>query len=348
MCSIREFRIIAIKFNNRTGNTVIAALAPKHLVIALTAALGFATSAFYLTSRATPPEPIADQSEPALTEASVPHYIKAAEIIAYGRPQRLLSLRSDAALVLDEREDVVLYGRRVDTPKPIASLTKLMTALVLLDSGLDLNEPIEVTREDRDRLRGSRSRLPYGTVATRHELLLAALGASDNRAAAALARTYPGGTPVFVAAMNAKAKALGMSKSRFADASGLHSGNVASVRDLAKLVAAASASPLISTLSTTSDFDLTDQKTGRRLEFRNTNRLVRRGSWDIALSKTGYTADAGNCLVMQATINGRPLTLVLLDSWGKLSKYGDAERVREWLLKTERRVPLISVSDQQS
>ncbi len=314
----------------------------------MTAALGVATSAFYLTSRATPPEPVADTGEPALTEASVARYVRAADLIAYGRPQQRLSLRSDAVLVLDEREDVVLYGRHADTPKPIASLTKLMTALVLLDSGLDLNESIEVTREDRDRLRGSRSRLPYGTVATRHDLLLAALSASDNRAAAALARTYPGGTPVFVAAMNAKAKALGMTKSRFADASGLHSGNVASARDLAKLVAAASASPLIRTLSTTSDFDVTNLETGRRVEFRNTNRLVRRRGWDIALSKTGYTADAGNCLVMQATINGRPLTLVLLDSWGKLSKYGDAERVREWLLKTERRVPLVSASAQQS
>lgn len=261
----------------------------------------------------------------------------------YGQPRRLAT-RSDVALVMDDREGVTLYGRNADDPRPIASLTKLMSALILIESRLPLDEPITITREDRDRLRGSASRIPYGTVLTRHDLLQAALGASDNRAAAALARTYDGGTKAFVAAMNAKARALGMTKTRFADASGLHSGNISTARDLARLVNAVREHALLRELSTTGQFSVTNLKTNRKINFVNTNRLVRSSRWDVDLSKTGYTSDAGNCLVMQTHINARPVTIVLLDSWGKLTKYGDATRIRDWLVSAERRVPRVTTA----
>lgn len=310
----------------------------------MTALAGIAASGAFFASHATPPEAATETAaEAAATEAGpaveeAEDYIKAADLIEYGRPARV-TMRSESVLIIDEREGVPLFERRVDERRPIASLTKLMTAIVILQSGLALEDTIEITKADRDRLRGTGSRLPYGGVFTRHDLLLAALGASDNRAAAALARTYPGGTSAFVAAMNEKAKALGMTRTRFADSSGLHSGNVSTARDLFTLAQAASEIELIGIMTTTSRFSAMNHKTRRPIAFHNTNRLVRGGRWEIGLSKTGYTADAGNCLIMQATINSRPVTMVLLDSWGKLSKYGDANRVRDWLIRTERRVP---------
>jgi len=275
---------------------------------------------------------------PAQTDPPAPPYVKAADIIRYGNPQQL-AMQSDVVLIMDDREGVMLYGRRVDRPRPIASLTKLMTALVILEARLPLNEPIEITRADRDRLRGTGSLLPYGAVYTGYDLLHAALGASDNRAASAIARKFPGGTEALVAAMNEKARAFGMTQTRFADSSGLSSANVASARDLVKLAAAVREQPLIQTITTTGTFSITNTKNGHVTIFHNTNRLVRGGRWDIGLSKTGYTADAGNCLLMQTTIANRPVTIVLLDSWGRLSKYGDAERIRDWLIRAERRVP---------
>jgi D-alanyl-D-alanine endopeptidase (penicillin-binding protein 7) len=242
-----------------------------------------------------------------------------------------LPLRSHAVLVEEARTGTVLYARHADEPRPIASLTKLMTVLVVLESGLPLDEPIEITPADRDRLKGTRSRLSFGTVVTRRDLIAAALAASDNRAAAALARRYPGGREAFVAAMNAKARALGLTHTRFTDPTGLDEGNVSTARELARLVAAAAEWNLIETLSTQVQPTLTDLATGRSIALRNTNRLVYAEDWDIALSKTGYTARAGHCLAMRATVAGRPLTIVLLDSWGKLSKYGDAQRIRRWL-----------------
>ena len=261
--------------------------------------------------------------------------IRASELLEHANPRRL-GLRSDVALVFDESDSVALYERNSDTARPIASLTKLMTALVVLEAKLPLAEEITVTDEDRDRLRGSRSRLPFKTTLTRQDLLLAALAASDNRAAAALARTYPGGTSAFIQAMNQTAQRLGMMRSRFADAAGLDSGNISTARDLVKLVTALDAHPLIAQLSTNDRFDLTDPHSGRRLTFVNTNRFVRGDRWEIALSKTGYTADAGNCLVMRANVGDRPLTIVLLNSWGKQSKYGDSMRIRDWLMQSER------------
>jgi D-alanyl-D-alanine endopeptidase (penicillin-binding protein 7) len=270
-------------------------------------------------------------------------YVKAAQILEYGDPRRL-ALRSEVALILDEREGVPLYEREIDKPRPIASLTKLMTALVLLESEVALDEPVAIVDADRDRLKGTRSRLPVGTVLSRIDLLRAALGASDNRAAAALARSYPGGSEAFIAAMNTRAQALGMTNTKFADASGLNRRNVSTARDLARLVAATRSQPLIELFSTTAEFRVFDHASNRPVEFVNTNRLVRNDGWDIHLSKTGYTADAGNCLVMQTTVGDRPLTIVLLNSWGKLSKYADATRIRDWLLRTERRVPLTTAS----
>lgn len=266
-------------------------------------------------------------------------YIHATQILAYAKPERL-RLHSQVALVMDEREGVMLYGREIDRPRPIASLTKLMSALVVLESGLPLDEPITITEDDRDRLKGTRSRLPVGAIVTRDDLLRAALAASDNRAAAALARSHPGGTPAFVAAMNAKAAALGMTRSHFADASGLNPRNVSTARDLVVLAAAAHALPRLHVYSTRGEVWVTDLARNRPVAWNNTNRLVRNDGWDISLSKTGYTADAGNCLVLQTVIGNRPVSIVLLNSQGKLSKYGDARRIRDWLLDIERRVPL--------
>ena len=306
---------------------------PTRILVTLAALAGFAVSLFYYVSsdaNVVPP--------PVVKEAG--SYVKAEDIVQYGQPNKLF-LRSGVALVMDDREGVMIYGRNVDRPRPIASLTKLMTALVILDSGLSLDDAIEVTRADRDRLRGTRSRLPYGGVFSRYDLLRAALGASDNRAAAALGRTYPGGTEAIVEAMNAKAKELGMAQTRYADASGLDNHNISTARDLARLIAEIHKHPMFHVLTTTPSFRITNRASGRELAYHNTNRLVRRDSWHISLSKTGYTAAAGNCLIMQANIANRPLTIVLLNSWGKYSRFGDAQRINKWLHKAERRVPRI-------
>ena len=267
----------------------------------------------------------------------VARYAPAAQLVAFGRPERL-NLQSQVALVRDEREGVTLFAREIDTPRPIASLTKLMTALVVLEARQPLDAPLTITTDDRDRLKGTSSRLHYGAILTRRDLLRAALGASDNRAASALARHWPGGREAFVAAMNGKAELLGMTHTRFADASGLDPRNVSTARDLAKLLEAVGHEPLIAHYTTRGEMWVTDLASGRPLDFFNTNRLTRIDGWDIQLSKTGYTADAGNCLVMHISVDGRPLSVVLLNSWGKHSKYGDAARIRDWLINTERRV----------
>ncbi len=246
-------------------------------------------------------------------------------------------LRSSAALVMDEREGIVLYGRNAEERHPIASVTKLMTAMVTLDRHLPLDEIIAIKSEDRDRLRGSASRLPIGAKLSRHDVLFAALAASDNRAAAALARTYPEGRKTMLRIMNEKARILGMTNTHFADPAGLNNDSVSTARDLATLVGAAIKYSLIQKFTTTGEFAVTDHRRNRPIEFVNTNRLVRSSAWDINLSKTGYTDDAGNCLVMQAVIGHRPVIIVLLNSWGKLSKYGDSRRIRDWLLRNERR-----------
>jgi D-alanyl-D-alanine endopeptidase (penicillin-binding protein 7) len=247
-------------------------------------------------------------------------------------------LRSSMGLVLGLSDGRELYAKEADTPTPIASLTKLMTAMVILDAGVKLEEPVVVTSADRDRIRGSSSRLLPGTRVSRRVLLLLALMASENRAANALARTYPGGTPAFVAAMNRKAQGLGLNQTKFADPAGLDSGNVSTARELASLVRTAMDYPLIRQYTTTWEHEVAvgRGKSRQVIRFRNTNRLLRNESWDIALSKTGYISDSGRCLVMQARIAGEPVILVLLDSWGRLSPMGDANRVRKWMEKHHR------------
>ncbi len=274
-------------------------------------------------------------AEPATSGSQkIEPHLSAQELKTYLKPKKLF-LRSHNVLVMDENEDVVLYERRAEQKRPIASITKLMTAMVLLDSGIPLDEPITITRADKDRMRYSKSRLKYGTVLSRADLLLLALASSENRAASALARTFPGGKKAFVKAMNVKSKELGMLKTKFKDPAGLHSGNVSTAKDLVKLINAAYNYPLIRELSTAERGLLYDLKSGKEVGYINTNRLVRGDKWDIDLSKTGFISEAGFCLVMSAEIANRPLTIILLNSWGKLSKYGDANRIKSWLLQSE-------------
>lgn len=238
-------------------------------------------------------------------------------------------LRSNAVLVHDASSGATVLERNSDAVLPIASITKLMTAMVVLDRGLDLQQRVVISADDLDTLKGTRSRLRTGSVMQRWELLLLALMASENRAAHALARAFPGGTDAFVAAMNAKARALGMADARFVDPTGLSSANVASPRDLVKLVKAAHEYPVIREYSTREAAYVSVQ--GREVAYRNTNGLVRGGNWAIGLSKTGFINEAGRCLVMRANVAGKDLVMVLLDSWGKYSRIGDANRIRKWL-----------------
>ncbi|HEY5293255.1 MAG TPA: D-alanyl-D-alanine endopeptidase [Burkholderiales bacterium] len=240
-----------------------------------------------------------------------------------------LSLRSAAAIIQDQETGEILYGKNASTVTPIASITKLMTAMVVLDAGLDLNETITISSEDMDSLRGTHSRLKPGASLSRDEMLRVALMASENRAAAALARTYPGGIDAFLRAMNQKAQMLGMNGSRFDDPTGLSSANVSSAEDLVKLVRAAHQYDLIRSYTTMTGHEV--HVGGRPLAYHNTNRLVANGSWNIGLSKTGFTNDAGRCLVLQAKLAERKVIIVLLDSWGKLSRIADANRIRAWL-----------------
>ena len=238
-------------------------------------------------------------------------------------------VRSDSALVIDETNSAVLYAKKADVALPIASITKLMTALVVLEAELPLEEQIEITRDDRDTEKGSYSRLHIGAKLSRGDLLQLALMSSENRAAHALGRNYPDGLTAFVAAMNAKAKALGMTKSRFVEPTGLSSRNVASPADLSKLVIAASENPVIREYSTNKEYAVA---VGRQmLTFRNTNTLVSNPTWDVMVQKTGYITEAGQCLVMKAMIEGREIVIVLLNSFGKYTRVADAKRIRTWM-----------------
>lgn len=248
-----------------------------------------------------------------------------------------LDLKSTAALVLDQQTNQVLYSKNANAVLPIASLTKLMTAIVVAEAKLPLDELITISQDDVDTEKGSRSRLRVGTQLSRGEMLHLALMASENRAAHALGRSFPGGSEAFVSAMNSKAQALGMSESRFVESTGLSSRNQSSARDLATLVRAAHEHSIIREMSVSPRHQV---EVGRRnMAFHNTNRLVNRPDWDIGLQKTGYIAEAGRCLVMQATLAGRPLIMVFLDSAGKYTRLGDAERVRQWVTLSVPRTP---------
>jgi D-alanyl-D-alanine endopeptidase (penicillin-binding protein 7) len=242
---------------------------------------------------------------------------------------RKINLRSSSALVLDAETGEIVYGKNAEAVVPIASITKLMTAMVILDRGLDLDEKIVLKREDAV----SRSRLRAGLSLTRGDLLLLALMSSENRAAAALGRSYPGGMEAFVDAMNAKAAELDMNESRFVEPTGLSPANVSSAHDLAKLVRAAHDYPLIREYSTKerATVRVSTVRATRPLRYGNTNGLVRSSYWDIELSKTGYISEAGRCLVMHVRLASKDLIVVLLDSWGKHSRIGDANRIRKWL-----------------
>lgn len=261
-------------------------------------------------------------------------YVSAQAIREHARPTSL-KLHSHVALVFDERDKEVIFERHAEEVVPVASLSKLMTAMVILDADLNMNEAITISKQDKDRIRYSHSRLKKGMIFTRKDLLNIALAASENRAAAALARTYPGGSSAFVKAMNTKVQALGLTKTRFVDSAGLGNDNVSTAHELMKIVQTASEYPEIREFTTQTKESITDLKKHREIVFGNTNRLVHRIAWPITLSKTGYTGDAGNCLVMKTSINDRPVIMVLLNSWGKLSKYGDSNRIKNWLTKAE-------------
>lgn len=249
---------------------------------------------------------------------------------AYTRDGLSPQLASNIALIFDEQSQRPIYNKNAAQVAPIASITKLMTAMVVLDAMQPLEEQVSVGVEDLDTLKGTRSKLRIGMSFARSEMLKLALMASENRAASALARHYPGGLAAAVAAMNAKAQLLGMSNTKFYDPTGLNSDNVSTAQDLVRMVAAARNYSLIRQY-TTSESHSVDGWGGRELRFNNTNPLVKNASWDIGVSKTGFINEAGRCLVMEATINNRPVIIVLLDSWGSRTRVGDANRIKKWM-----------------
>ncbi|MEH6550919.1 MAG: D-alanyl-D-alanine endopeptidase [Pseudomonadales bacterium] len=240
-------------------------------------------------------------------------------------------LRSASVLVTDQHGNVI-YTKDQDTVRSIASITKLMTAMVILDADLDMDEKITITKADRDLLQLTGSRLEYGASLSRSELIQLALMSSENRAATALGRTYPGGMTAFVKAMNNKAQQLAMNSSGFADPAGLSVDNVSTASDLTKMLEAASDYPLIEQATTTLRREVHPYAKRGPLTYGNTNRLLKNANWDIELSKTGYINEAGRCLVLQATIGGEEVSIVLLNSFGKLTPFGDSNRLRHWML----------------
>lgn len=250
-------------------------------------------------------------------------------ILCLDCPAAAPDVRSRSVLVWDRADGRELFARDADQSVPIASITKLMTALVVLDARQPMDERLKVTNEDRIHGRGAASRLPVGAVLSRADLMRLALMSSENRAAHALGRNYPGGEAAFLRAMNAKAAQLGMTRTRFVDPAGLSSDNVASARDVGRLVMAASQYAQIREFSTAESHAVTLGR--RQVEFRNTDSLVRDSGWDVAVQKTGYINEAGKCLALQARILGRDVVIVLLNSWGKYTRVADARRIRKWM-----------------
>ncbi len=262
-----------------------------------------------------------------VAKRSVPAAEESAELALDSKGNPLL--KSSAFYVANQATGEVLLEKNGGAVVPIASITKLMTAMVVLEASPSLSEELTIDEEDIDQLKGTGSRLSLGTRMTREELLRLALMSSENRAASTLARHYPGGLPAFVNAMNIKARLLSMTDTRFHDSTGLNPANVSSPRDLARLVAAASRYPLIREFSTTAERYV--EVRGRQLRFGNTNSLVKNPDWEISVSKTGYISEAGRCLVMQAWINQQPVVIVLMDSVGRYTRTADAQRVRKWI-----------------
>ena len=240
-----------------------------------------------------------------------------------------LDLRSSVAYVMDSDSGKVIFEKNAEIVLPIASISKLMTSMVVIDAQQDLHQILEITKEDIDSEKGTNSRLRVGTRLSRGELLHLALMSSENRAANALGRYYPGGLQAFVSAMNAKSRLLGMNDTRFVEPTGLSSRNVSTARDLAKMVQAAGDYPLIRQYSTSPGLHVDSGRS--TLAYRNTNRLTHNPKWDIELQKTGYISEAGNCLVMQVRIEGKAMVMVLLDAKQKLARFADAQRLRHWI-----------------
>jgi D-alanyl-D-alanine endopeptidase (penicillin-binding protein 7) len=265
---------------------------------------------------------------PTLKNAS---YIPPARANEDAKTFRGISLVASSALAVDAQSGETLYFKNPERTMPIASITKLMTAMVVLDAKLPMQETLSIGTADVDRLKNTTSRLPVGTKLNRQEMIRLALMSSENRAASALARHYPGGRAAFLTAMRRKAAVLGMTDTRFNDSTGLTPTNVSTARDLVKMVRAASQYPLIRRFTTTSEHRLRVNSVRYPLEYRNTNRLVRGGRWNISLSKTGFINEAGHCLVMMADVGRRPVVMVLLQTPGKLTPLGDATRLRNWI-----------------
>lgn len=262
---------------------------------------------------------------------AVPPVMTAGDLAGLNLTQDPLALRSNVALVIDQASSQVLFEKNSSVALPIASVTKLMTALVVVESRMNMEEVLSVTDDDVDREKHSSSRLRVGATLSRDDMLHIALMSSENRAASALGRNYPGGLPAFVVAMNAKARSLGMMDTRYVDSTGLSSQNVASARDLAKLVVAAYQYPVIRQYSTDPRYMV--EPSGHALQYNSSNRLTSSKEWEIGLQKTGFINEAGHCLVMQTRIDGRPIVMVFLDSKGRLSHVGDATRMRKWLVE---------------
>jgi D-alanyl-D-alanine endopeptidase (penicillin-binding protein 7) len=264
--------------------------------------------------------------------AAVSCALLAFSTLAAAKPTLFPKLKSSSVLIVDQSDSTVLYSRRSDVAAPIASITKLMTALVVLDAKQPLDEPIAITQQEAMLPKTRGSRLSVGTVLTRGDLMHLALMSSENRAAHALGANYPGGVPAIVKAMNLKAAALGMTTAQFVDPTGLSSDNVASPEDLSKLVLAAAQNPHIREYSTDPSYAVRVRK--HLVEFHNTDNLVKNPTWNIIVQKTGYITEAGKCLVMEAVIEGRNVIIVLLDSAGRLTRVADAKRIKTWMEST--------------
>jgi len=270
-----------------------------------------------------------------LTFAKEPLSVK--NLSLYAKNSKSLKVRSLKAIVVNQKTGEVIYEKNADAKASIASLTKLMTAMVVLDSGLDLNEIFTLTKADIDRIKRTTSRLPIGSKLSRYELLKAALISSDNRAAFALSRSYPSGRKGFISAMNVKAIQLGMQKSQFRDPTGLDKRNISTAKDLLKLARAAYQYSVIRELTTTASENIKISKKRNSIGFNNTNPLVKKDEWDIGLSKTGFIRESGRCLVVQTIIDDQPIIIILLNSYGKLTRFADVKRIRNWMNRVNKK-----------
>jgi D-alanyl-D-alanine endopeptidase (penicillin-binding protein 7) len=267
----------------------------------------------------------------AFTGIFITHSVNADETIAAPRDASKLQIASGSALLIDLQTNKVIYSSNPDVIVPIASVTKLMTGLIVLEAKQPLDEYISVSISDTPEMKGVFSRVKLNSELSRREMLLIALMSSENRAAASLAHHYPGGYVAFIAAMNAKAKALGMTSTHYVEPTGLSIYNVSTARDLSKLLQAARKYPLLSELSTTKEKTVSFRKPNYSLGFHNTDHLIHKANWDISLTKTGFTNQAGHCLVLVTNMANRPVALVILDAFGKYTHFADASRIRNWV-----------------